>query len=201
MEYPPVYPLRPPQHKKIDKYLPYLEQRWSEGCHNARLLYREISQRGYDGAETRVREAVRPWREGKTVPVKQPSLGTLVMRPVEQLDAEQQERLSRYLEDNPMLARGYHLKEWFHDLVRRRDTQGLECWLDEAAESGLTPFQRVARSIVSDYQAVRHALEMSWSTGQCEGQICRVKLIKRMGYGRAKPDLLRKRILHRVSSY
>ena len=42
------------------------------------------------------------------------------------------------------------------------------------------------------------ALTTTWSTGLCEGQTGRVKLIKRLGYGRAKPDLLRQRVLHRL---
>ena len=70
----------------------------------------------------------------------------------------------------------------------------------EADESGLPPFQEVARSFRHDYEPITAALTMPWSTGQCEGQICRVKLIKRLGYGRAKLDLLRQRILHRAAA-
>ncbi len=72
--------------------------------------------------------------------------------------------------------------------------------LKDAAESGLAVFRRLARSIRRDYDAVRLALSTPWSTGQCEGQICRVKLIKRLGYGRAKPDQLRQRVLHRLAA-
>jgi hypothetical protein len=55
----------------------------------------------------------------------------------------------------------------------------------------------VARSLRQDDAAVIAALTTPWSTGQCEGQIRRVKLMNRSGYGSAKWDLLRQRILHR----
>ena len=70
----------------------------------------------------------------------------------------------------------------------------------KAAGSGLKQFQSIARSFPQDYEAIKLALTTPWSTGQCEGQICRVKLIKRIGYGRAKPDLLRQRVLHRCAA-
>ena len=74
---------------------------------------------------------------------------------------------------------------------------GLDAWIAEADASGLGPFQSLARGYRKDYQAIQLALTTRWSNAQCEGQICRVKLIKRLGYGRAKLDLLRRRILHR----
>ncbi len=61
-------------------------------------------------------------------------------------------------------------------------------------------FQSIARSFRQDYEAIKLALTTPWSTGQCEGQICRVKLIKRIGYGRAKADLLRQRVSHRFAA-
>jgi transposase len=81
-----------------------------------------------------------------------------------------------------------------------RDAEALDVWIDEASESGIPAFKTIARSIMHDYDAVQAALLTPWSTGQCEDQICRVKLIKRQGYGRAKLDLLRQRILHRAAA-
>ena len=67
----------------------------------------------------------------------------------------------------------------------------------EAAQSRLPSFESLTKAFCQDYQAIQLALTTPWSNAQCEGQICRVKLIKRLGYGRAKLDLLRQRILHR----
>ncbi|MDP6512392.1 MAG: transposase [SAR202 cluster bacterium] len=92
---------------------------------------------------------------------------------------------------------GYRLKEHFLQLIRRRSAGGLDQWLDDADNSGLREFVALSRSFRTDYDAIKAGLTLRWSTAQCEGQITRVKLIKRLGYGRAKPDLLGQRILHR----
>jgi len=95
-----------------------------------------------------------------------------------------------------LLARGYQLKTRFHTLLAEHDPAALDQWLQEAETSGLPPFRTLARSFRQDYAAIVAALTTPWSTGQCEGQICRVKLLERLGYGRAKLDLLRQRIVH-----
>ncbi len=57
---------------------------------------------------------------------------------------------------------------------------------------------QLARGMRRDYAAVSAAFTSTWSNGQTKGQNTRLKLIKRLGYGRANPDLLRARVLHRV---
>ena len=128
-----------------------------------------------------------------------PSLHWLLFRPCPKLSCIEKENLEHLLEANPVLAQGYRLKEGFHRVVRQRDLAALDDWLREALWSGIKPFQRVARGFQKDYAAIQAALTTPWSTAQREGQNCRVKLIKRLGYGRAKPDLLRQRVLHRLT--
>jgi transposase len=198
---PPTYGTRLGRRTKLAPYLPYLRQRWEDGCHNARKLYGEMVVRGYTGAETRVKDAVRPWR-CKSPPALQRSRGNSafywsVLRPFNRLSVTDQQELESVLEANPVLAQGHHLKESFQHIVSQRDVEGLDVWIEEAAKSKVPPFQSLAKGFRQDYEAIKLALTMPWSTGQCEGQNCRVKLIKRLGYGRAKLDLLRQRILHR----
>lgn len=64
--------------------------------------------------------------------------------------------------------------------------------------SKLKEFESFARGLSEDYEAVRNALRYSWSSGQLEGQVNRLKLIKRQMYGRGKFDLLRARMLHSI---
>ena len=196
---PPVYGPRLKIRAKLTPYLPYLRQRWEEGCHNASTLYGELVSRGYTGAGTRVREAVRPWRS-KPPPQRhrgRSAVYWMVLKPSYQLIDVDQQDLERILEANPLLAEGHRLKENFQQLVARRDVERLDAWLEDAAQSAIPPFQSLAKSFRQDYKAIRLALITPWSNAQCEGQNCRVKLIKRLGYGRAKFDLLRQRILHR----
>jgi transposase len=76
-----------------------------------------------------------------------------------------------------------------------RDVAALEEWLADAQASNLAPFLALANGIIADRSAVEAALRLPWSNGQVEGQVHWVKLIKRQGYGRAKLDLLRRRVL------
>jgi len=81
----------------------------------------------------------------------------------------------------------------FGRILRERDTAAFEVWLTAARTTALHGF---VTGIVGDLAVVRAALSQPWSNGPVEGQINRLKLLKRQAYGRAKFDLLRSRVLH-----
>ena len=87
------------------------------------------------------------------------------------------------------VARG--LRDRFTDMVRRGPAEGLSGWLGEAEASALASFGRGLRA---DQAAVAAALLESWSNGQTEDQINRLKTLKRQLYGRANIDLLKARM-------
>jgi transposase len=80
----------------------------------------------------------------------------------------------------------------FHALIRNRDGAGLDAWIEDAAGGLLGSF---AAGLAHDRDAVRAAIVEPWSNGQTEGQITKLKLVKRQMYGRAKLDLLRAGLL------
>jgi transposase len=80
-------------------------------------------------------------------------------------------------------------------MVRGQQPEQFDDWLRAARASGIAEFERLAGGMDGDKAAVAAALTERWSNGQTEGQVLRLKLIKRQGYGRAKFDLLRKRVL------
>ncbi len=83
----------------------------------------------------------------------------------------------------------------FVDLVRRKRPEKLDTWLEGCAASSVNALQTFAAGIRQGYKAVRSALELPWSNAQTEGQVTRLKFIKRMMYGRANFYLLRQRVL------
>ena len=91
----------------------------------------------------------------------------------------------------PALVVARNLTDRFHALIRTRDGNGLDPWIDDAAASPLASF---ASGIRRDHDAVHNAIVEPWSNGQTEGQITKLKLVKRQMYGRAKLDLLRVRV-------
>ena len=92
----------------------------------------------------------------------------------------------------PPLVAARALVDRFQAMVRRGEVTALRPWLDDAAASLLASF---ANGLRTDEAAVAAALSLPWSNGQTEGHITKLKLVKRQMYGRAKPDLLRARLL------
>jgi transposase len=118
----------------------------------------------------------------------------MLLRPEELTDEEKPvAELLRRL--SPEVGRAQGLALSFVGLVKERRADDLRGWLIEAGRSRVAEFITFANGITSDFQAVRAALEHEWSNGQVEGQVHRLKLIKRQMYGRGKLDLLRARVL------
>lgn len=200
LDRPPIGASRRQRARNITPYMDALRALWEQECHSGRELYRRLVKLGYRGSEGRVYAAVKTWRE-KSRPTgdqRAPPLYKLVLPTWRKLSEEEKTQLGLMLEVNPELSQGHSLKERFLEIIAKRDTGALEEYVKALEESGFVPFQSLARGFRRDAEAIRGALMTPWSTGQCEGQITRVKLIKRLGYGRAKADLLRQRILHRL---
>ena len=101
--------------------------------------------------------------------------------------------VERLLLLSPALAAARDLAQRFGALVRTHSADALTPWLADAENGELRGF---AAGLRQDEQAVGAALALPWSSGQVEGQVTRLKLVKRQGYGRAKLDLLRARLIH-----
>ena len=126
-----------------------------------------------------------------------PSRATwLVMRRVAKLDDDAKTQLARLQAQEGEIAEAITLTQDFAVLVRQRQPDQLEAWVERATASGLNAFQSLANGIRADYEAVKAGVTLPWSTGPVEGQINRLKMLKRQMYGRAGIDLLRQRVLH-----
>jgi transposase len=95
----------------------------------------------------------------------------------------------------PELDEAVALAEAFTGLIRDHAPERLDLWLQRAGNSMVRQLQSFAKHLSADYDAVRAAVELAWSNGQVEGQINRLKTIKRQMYGRASLDLLSQRFL------
>lgn len=197
---------------KLDPFMDYLGERWRAGCHHTQTLYTEIVQQGYRGSANRLSYLLQPWRAACPPPPAKPQrpqreagnqthrpnwkeVRAAVLRLPEHLSDAQQQLLPDFLALHPKLALARDLVEQFRRILKDHNTTALDTWLTEAAHSELAPFERLSRTLNADRAAVLAATELPWSTGPVEGQITRVKLIKRIGYGRASLPLLRARIL------
>ncbi len=92
----------------------------------------------------------------------------------------------------PQLIDARRIVAAFQAMIRTKSIAGLEPWLEQARSSLVAPF---ASGIVKDRTAVSAAITSPWSNGQTEGQITKLKLVKRQMYGRGKLDLLQARVM------
>ncbi len=114
----------------------------------------------------------------------------------EKLNDEQLSTIEKLCQLFPQIEQAKQLAQEFIRIVRERSSNQFNEWLRAAMQSKLQEFVSFARGLSEDHQAVTNALRYEWSNGQLEGQVNRLKLIKRMMYGRAKFDLLKARVLH-----
>jgi transposase len=207
---------RPKKNKPspVVPYADYLERRWREGCINMTRLWREIKEMGYEGSYDAVADHLRCLRKGLSPPARASSpdeksgiegaryesqetarLLMLEAKDPDELEPEQSRWLEELKENCPQLAKTQTLAGRFAKIVREGEEDKLGAWLKEAEESSISEIRTFARGVRQDEAAIRAAIILPWSTGQVEGQINRLKLIKHSMYGRASFGLLRRRLL------
>jgi transposase len=182
----------------------YLSDRWANGCHNATALWRALrDERGFRGGVSTVRDWIRahlrssgarlPSNEQvRTVRPTARRAGWLLTAPSQRLNGAEQQYVAAVCAASPALKRVHALALDFRHLFESRDTNSLTAWLNEAERSDL---HALGVSLRRDRDAVLAAMLFPWSNGQVEGQVNRLKLLKRMMYGRANLPLLRHRML------
>ena len=124
----------------------------------------------------------------------------LLARRTEKLKSDEQELLAKLNECCPEMATLYALTQGFSEVFRTKKEAALENWIADARQSGISEIVHFCDGLLRDEKAVRAAATLPWSNGQVEGQIHRLKLVKRQMYGRAKFNLLRRRVLPYVPS-
>lgn len=209
-------PTRRSRRKKrlLDPYHPYLLKRWNEGCHNATQLWREIQAQGFEGHFTIVLTLIQQFRKagglppnlrhlaGKTLDAdsirQPPSLRTLsswILKRPENRKEEHEKLIEQIHAAQPKLDATLVLAREFASMIRGRKAEELAPWLKKAEQSGYRGWNNFVAGLKQDQAAIRAALTYEWSNGPTEGHINRLKCLKRQMYGRAKDDLLRKRVL------
>ncbi|MEV0053517.1 ISL3 family transposase [Saccharopolyspora shandongensis] len=185
----------------LEEFKPYLQQRFNDGCTNAAVLFAEIKARGYRGGQKIVREYLRPFREAGRVlepPRKPPSVRRVVgwiMSDPENMETKDQRRLDAILAASPTLsALAGHVRAFATMMcgLRGHELEGWMAAVNADDQPALHPFVLGLRR---DQDAVTAGLTLPYNSGPVEGHVNRIKMIKRQMFGRAKPDLLRKRIL------
>jgi transposase len=196
----------------LDPFRAYLQQRWAEGCHTGSQLWREIVARGFTGGYMIVYRWMQVQREtpiaqrggsdegGTSAAPAQRTLEAprhlawLLVRDPTQLDQQEQQMLSWLCQD-PQIKRAYDLAQQLIEMMKERTAATLEAWLLTCLESGIVEIANFAHGLQKEFSALRAALTCPLSNGPVEGNVTKLKFIKRSMYGRGSFELLRQRVL------
>jgi transposase len=183
----------------LEPHIAKLRAEWDAGCRNGAELWRRLCAAGFRGGLRVVTEwTTRQGRSEKAdvgLARKAPParlLSRLMTAQRVQLAKADAVMVAAIETGVPALAVARDLTERFHCMLRTRDAGALPHWLAETGSSLLASF---GKGIAADLAAVTAALTEPWSNGQTEGQITKLKLVKRQMYGRARLDLLRARLV------
>ncbi|MFD6394548.1 transposase [Nocardia sp. NPDC060259] len=185
----------------LDEYKHYLHQRWNEGHTNATRLFEEIQTRGFRGSEKIVRAYLHSFRTTAHIPKPPPKPPAVrrvtcwIMTNPVNLDSDDQTRLGAILSVSPELASLVgHVREFAVIMGERRGRE-LERWMAAVDSDDHPALHSFVRGLRRDQDAVTAGFTLQWSSGTVEGHVNRIKMLKRQMFGRAKPDILRKRIM------
>ncbi len=205
-----TFPEQQPRPRKtgLDPYLKEVARRWEAGCHNIAELHRELIADGIPLTYKVVyKQLVRSLPEGRKNPqapdllprppvLARHAVFLFLRRPTEELSLEEQETLELLRSLHPEVNEAYELIQQFAHMLRTRTGEQLDAWLEHVRTSQIPELQGLVVSIERDKVAVVAGLTLIQNNGLVEGKVNKLKLIKRMMYGRAKFPLLRQRVLH-----
>jgi transposase len=183
----------------LQPYLGRLATEWAAGCRNGAELWRRLRAAGFRGGlrvvtewATRRRRSERSEHIASRTAPPARLLSRLMTMRRDHLSKADAITVAAVETGVPALITARDLLERFHCMLRARDTDALAPWLTDVEGSLIASF---GKGIQGDVAAVRAALCEPWSNGQTEGQITKLKLVKRQMYGRANLDLLRARLI------
>jgi len=203
-----IYPEKDSIGYKPSSALPfegYLRKRWSEGETRHMQLWREVKEQGYTGSPSSIYRLVCKYPKDTTLkdlptPLKikvwsARKVCMLLNKPFESLNEEKQNFLRVFYKLCPSANIASQLARKFKEMTDKLRRKKLDGWIESAKESNIPALKNFARGLLQDYDAVKAAVSLKWSNGQVEGQVNRLKNIKRQMYGRGSLELLRKRVL------
>lgn len=213
---PPHRQATPPKPSSPSYFQDFLWRQWEAGNRRGRHLFQDVRRRGYTGSYSHLERLLSKWRQASRgdrnaskTPVQEdraidPATGwqispiiaaSLCMKPTRMLTPSQAVNVATLKQASASFIVMRQLAMRFRGVLRGSDPKKLSRWIDDARRSGIPSIQQFSRTLSRDLDAVRNAVTEKWSNGQAEGQINRLKTLKRAMYGRASIQLLRARML------
>lgn len=165
-------------------------------------ILKKIRSAGYNGSRSALRRFLEPYRVNKkkqlpqtmTYCISRKQLSQWIWKGFEALNDEQKRVVTQCQKLYPFIEAVEQLVQAYRSLFQERAVNRLIDWMNAQLTNKNSPFYSYSTGLRLDLAAVKNAFTSPYSNGLLEGQVNRLKWIKRMMYGRAKPDLLEKRM-------
>jgi len=191
---------------KATPFMNFIREHWDPKNPSVKKLFEEVQAQGFKGSYASLNRALHNQLgvenlktfhsiAPKPLQYSPRQAAWAIFQPDEDLKEPQKVLCEALCGFSPMVVQARQLAHTFREMIEKRHKDQLDNWLEEADNSRIVEFARFADSLRNDYKAVKAALTYSWSNGQVEGQVNRLKVIKRQMYGRASFPLLRRKVL------
>src|SRR6266702_6600999 len=182
----------------LELHLQWLDAQWAAGERNGTELWRRLKRQGFRGCLRVVSEWATRRRQAESADgalSRTPSARTIARLMTigrDGLSKAETVTVAAIEGGVPLLVEAREIIASFQAMVRKKSLAEFEPWLERARSSLVASF---ANGVVKDKAAVSAAITSPWSNGQTEGQITKLKMVKRQMYGRGKIDLLQARVI------
>lgn len=192
------------RNSKIKPYAQKISQMLKENC-TFRQIEEAIKRDGYDGASstirmytTRERKLMKEACENHTEPVEKIErkwLISLLYKPVDEVKKISQEQLDKVIKSYPLIGAVHNIVKSFKDTLFSKQPNKLEGWMKEAEELKVEQITSFVNGLRRDMAAARNAIELDYNNGLAEGSVNKLKVVKRIMYGRNSFELLKCKLL------
>lgn len=192
------------RNSKVKPYVEKIRQMLGDGC-TFRQIEGAIRKEGYDGASstirmytTRERELMKGAKGGNTGPVEKIErkwLIRLLYRPIDEVKKISQEQLDRAIEKYPLIGAVHDIVKTFKETLFSKKPEELEKWMEDAERLKLEKIDSFVNGLRRDMDAVRKAIELDYNNGLAERSVNKLKVVKRIMYGRNSFELLKAKVL------
>ena len=198
---------------KIKPYAEQIKRMLKERC-TFRQIEEALKQEGYDGASSTIRMYTTRERKllkeakgdsGESMEkIERKWLISLLYKPVGKVKKISQEQLDKVIERYPLIGAVHGIVKTFKNTLFSRKPDELEKWMSEAERLGLEQINSFVKGLRRDIDAVKRAIELDYNNGLAEGSVNKLKVVKRIMYGRNSFELLKGKLLrlelrHRIN--
>ena len=119
----------------------------------------------------------------------------LLYKPINKIKAISMHQLKKVAEEYPILSQIYNLVISFKEVLFSKVPDKLNSWIESAKRLNLSEINSFVKGITNDLDGVKHSIIYDYSNGLAEGSVNKIKVIKRIMYGRCSFETLRKKVL------